>query len=547
MCDHQSFCCTISKLQRAMVLPRSGRQQRRKIPLKRLPGVCAYILALFAAARFCQHPAPPFEHTTGNDEQVKSQRQGLFRWLFSRQRRYDPEELSLENTTMIRVMNLPAPDSPHFATRQEQEIAYGRAILSQRLSKRSRSNKTTQTAPQYDRNQFSHIKLADEAYQHHGKPIKNAQAIFTAHTVGHTGVIVDATTFFYPVERLKVIIEWISKLGFNTLHLRLVGDTSFAVQLRGHSNLVFPSKEGGRVYTWSQLQDLSDHAYAYGVQIFPEINVISRAGGWHGGGLLSPCPQTICSKGRGIPLDLNNTRMLAVVSNVLDEFRQLFNSPFLHLGHDERDESRPCLEEAGIHVDFDSTERKLLALLKVMEIPSQLVIRWESSEKNAGSFIRKRAGAVTHYHLTNPPANETKPFLVTTNLHFDNVHQLKEQDGWSIFKKTRSFAQHDHVLGILAGTMELGPQTWSALNVDGKLIAMAIGLSNQAKNIYQREDFERIYKNVCHQMDFSQAMCKLMGKPRLSAEYWEQERNQQRELRKNATCERLTEWKPLVL
>ena len=37
-----------------------------------------------------------------------------------------------------------------------------------------------------------------------------------------------------------------------------------------------------------------------------------------------------------------------------------------------------------------------------------------------------------------------------------------------------------------------------------------------------------------------------MGKPRLSAEYWEQEREQQRELRKNATCERLTEWKPLV-
>ena len=43
--------------------------------------------------------------------------------------------------------------------------------------------------------------------------------------------------------------------------------------------------------------------------------------------------------------------------------------------------------------------------------------------------------------------------------------------------------------------MELSPQTWSALNVDGKLIAMAIGLSDQAKNIYQRQDFERIYKN----------------------------------------------------
>ncbi len=183
---------------------------------------------------------------------------------------------------------------------------------------------------------------------------------------------------------------------------------------------------------------------------------------------------------------------------------------------------------------------------RVLEISPQLVIRWESNEKIDDSFIRKRAGAVTHYHLTDPPANDMKPFFVTTNLQFDNVHELKDQDGWFIFKKTRSHAQHDHVLGVLAGTMELSPQTWSALNVDGKLIAMAIGLSDQAKNINQRQDFERIYKTACHQMEFSQAMCKLMGKPRLSAEYWEQEREQQRELRKNTTCERLTEWKPLV-
>jgi hypothetical protein len=514
------------------------------IPLKRVSGVCFYILALFAAAhQLFHHPAPLIEDITDDKQATSQPRRGFFWWFLCRQR-HDPEDVKSE--TMIRVMNLPASDSPaHFATRQEQEIEYARAFLSQRLSNRRKNNETTQVVPHYDRNQFGHWKLADGAYQQHGKPIKNAEAIFK-HTVGHTGVIVDAETFFYPVERLKAIIEWTSMLGFNTLHLRLVGDTAFAVQLRGHSNLAFPSKERGRVYTWSELQDLSDHAYEYGVQIFPEINVISRAGGWHGGGLLSPCPYAICSKGRGIPLNLNNTRILAVVSNVIDEFRQVFHSPFLHLGYDERDESKPCLEEADIQVDFDSTEEKILALLKVLEISPQLVIRWESNEKIDDSFIRKRAGAVTHYHLTDPPAHDTKPFFVTTNLQFDNVHDLKDQDGWFIFKKTQSHAQHDHVLGVLAGTMELSPQTWSALNVDGKLIAMAIGLSDQAKNINQRQDFERIYKTACHQMEFSQAMCKLMGKPRLSAEYWEQEREQQRELRKNTTCERLTEWKPLV-
>lgn len=490
-----------------------------------IPGVCLYAMfALFAAARLCQYPAPLSFDEHG-----------------------DADHLLKNKTLMVRTMNLAAPDSPHFETRLEQEIAYGRAILSQRLSKRqTKKYNSTQTMPLYDLNQFKHVKLADVAYQNpHTKPVKNAQAIFKTHTVGHSGVIVDATTYYYPVERLKAIIEWISMLGFNTLNLRLVGDTSFAVKLRGHSNLAFPSKQGGRVYTWKELQDVSDYANEYGVQIVPEINIIARAGGWHGGGLLSACPQTICAKGRDIPLDLNNTRMLAVVSNVIDEVRQVFNSPFLHFGYDEREESRPCLKEAGLDVDFDATEQRLLALLKVLEISPQLVIRWESSEPNEASKTHRRAGAITHYHLTNPSDNETRPFFVTTNLQFDNVHQLKDQDGWSIFKKTRSLAQNKHVLGILAGMLEISPQNWSALNVDGKLMAMAIGLSDQANDIYRRGEFEKVYKRTCHQMEFSSEMCKLMGKPRLSPKYWEQEREQQRELRKNATCERLTEWMPL--
>lgn len=503
-----------------------------------------YFLTAFALVRFSISPAAPPSDEHHND----AARGWVFTWLGSLLNPQKSQSLS-ESDTAVRIMDIPGPISPEFETRQEEEIDYARSIFAQRYSRSSvgfEDKILTKQPPTYDRNQFGHWKLADKSYRHHDKPLGNPDALFT-HVVGHSGVMVDTTRFYYPMERLEAIIEWIAMLGFNTLHLRVIGDNAFAVKLRRHANLAFPSKQNGNAYSWSQLQELSEHAHDYGVEIFPEINVISRAGGWHGGGFLSSCPYRICSPQGldGIPLNLTNTPIMAVVSNVIDESRNLLNSPFLHLGFDEREESLPCLEEAGIHVDFDATEQKLMTLLSVSEIPSRLVVRWESSETTPSSKTRKRAGLVTHYHLTNPSAYETRPFFVTTDLQFNNISQLKQEDGWSIFEKTRAYAQHDNVLGILAGTMELSPQTWSALNVDGKLIAVAIGASNQAKDIHQKEEFEKVYKKACAALEFSKAMCKLLGKTRLSAEYWETERDLQRELRKNATCDRLTKWSTL--
>jgi hypothetical protein len=235
--------------------------------------------------------------------------------------------------------------------------------------------------------------------------------------------------------------------------------------------------------------------------------------------------------------------MMALVSNIIGESHYLLNSPFLHLGYDEREESKPCLEEGGIDdIDYNVVEQKLQTLLSVLDIPSEYTIRWESSDSDASDAPRKRAGLVTHYHLTNPPDNETNPFFVTTDLRFNDLSQLKHDDGWKIFKKTRAYAQHEAVLGIIAGTLEVSPQTWSALNVDGKLIAMAIGASDQAEHILTEKDFEKVYNEACSLLEQPRAMCNLLGKPRLSVEYWRQERDRQRQVRKNATCERLTVW-----
>ena len=145
---------------------------------------------------------------------------------------------------------------------------------------------------------------------------------------------------------------------FRLLHLRVTDDFAFAMKMHGHPNMAFASKQNGQLYTWSDLKELSEYAHDFGVENFPEINVVSRAGGWYNGGFLSPCPKQMCAKGYGIPLNLTNTPIMAIISNIIGESRYLFNSPFLHLGYDEREESIPCLAEAGIDdIDFDGIEQ----------------------------------------------------------------------------------------------------------------------------------------------------------------------------------------------
>jgi hypothetical protein len=519
--------------------------------------ICVYILAVFGVVKIWnKQNASDDTHTDANISHRESF-SPVFEWLFSpymeenhrpvngiripRMHKLTPinasEEdarsdnrrhaQSHENVDMpVRVMKVPSPVGM-FETRQAEEIDHARKIFAHRFSTREKKKRPPTS---YQRNKFGHLQLSDGSYRY--KPIPNSDALFT-HIVGHTGIMVDTTRFFFPMERLKSIVDWLSALGFNTLHLRVTDDFAFMMKTQLHPNMAWASKKDGNVYSWSGLQELSQYANSLGVEIFPEINVVSRAGDWFAGGFVTPCPNHVCTQGYGIPMKLVVTPIMAVVVNVIEESRFLFNSPFFHLGYDEREESFPCLEESGIHdLDYDSVEQKLMSLMSILEIPSRHVIRWESSDTNH-ELGRKRAGLVTHYHLTNPPSNGSNPFLVTTDLGFNDI----QHDAWSIFLKTRNYTRYDYVLGILAGTLEMSPQAWSGLNVQGRLIAMAIGAS--PLQIQSEEEFRKVYQQACKDMDFPE--CLLYGKARTSFS-WETERNQQRELRRNATCNRLTGW-----
>ena len=442
--------------------------------------------------------------------------------------------LRLTDEAIVHRMKEPMPSSNQYATKKAEEIARAQQIFVEHRRDPNSKERPTQS---FETNKHDKLQASAESYSH--VPIRNPDALFQ-HKVGHTGVIVDLSRFFFPLPRLKQIISTMSKLGFNTLHLRLTDDSSFAVRLNSHPDIAFGPRKDGPVYTTKGLKELTFHAHRLGVAIIPEINFVSRGGGWFPSGFVSPCPEHVCNKGGAIPLNLTDTQTFAVLSNIIEELQVTFNSPFLHLGYDERLESLPCFKEAKIdNVNFDEVERQLMALMTVLGISSRHILRWESSEyrpsnRTGGESGRQRSGLVTHYYRNNPSEDIDMPFFVSTDLRFDQ----QDDDAYEIYKVTRGYSSYSSILGILGGTFEMGPQAWNGRNMDGKLVAMAIGAA--AIDVLNIDEFKRLYRDTCKAIGLEGDHSDLFGNARWSEKNWRTEMTNDRRRRVNATCNRLT-------
>ena len=66
------------------------------------------------------------------------------------------------------------------------------------------------------------------------------------------------------------------------------------------------------------------------------------------------------------------------------------------------------------------------------------------------------------------------------------------------------------ILGILAGTMEMSPHAWNGRNVEGKLTALAIGLSTMSD--MDQVGFEKVYAKTFRELNIQGDIKKLLGK-----------------------------------
>lgn len=309
------------------------------------------------------------------------------------------------------------------------------------------------------------------------------------HKIKYTGIILDLRDGFSEnkMKRLAAIFDYLAMLGFNMIQLRIMSDFTFALRLDTHHQLPYRTNNP---YEMSAIKQLVEHAGKAGMMIMPELSVVHRAGGLGNAVHMAACPRNLCEQGGSLTIDTTKSDVFPATSSILRELRTVFSSPFVHLGHDERNESMACMREAKIDPTFDKVERKIEMLLSHDGIPLDKVLRWENEEQTS---YKHRAGSMTHYRKGMPSSKEPgTDFFLSTGLELDDT-STKLTDAWEIYQHVQDITSYQP-LGIMIPLLTSRDLILKSLNVRQRLLAMAIGLSVDGLG---KPDFVQLFHELC--------------------------------------------------
>lgn len=181
----------------------------------------------------------------------------------------------------------------------------------------------------------------------------------------YRGLMLDVARHFFHVETVKQVIDLMSRVKMNVLHLHLCDDQGFRMEIKKYPLLTQVGsvrigsevvRDGKRYvddevhhgfYTQEQLRDIVDYAAQRKINVIPEIDVPG-----HTVAMLAAYPQLGCNgtemevrKKWGISKDIlcaGNDNTYQFVKDILDEVCDVFPSKYIHLGGDEAPKDRWC-------------------------------------------------------------------------------------------------------------------------------------------------------------------------------------------------------------
>ncbi len=163
-------------------------------------------------------------------------------------------------------------------------------------------------------------------------------------------LMVDPARTFIPFDDLKAFIPEMARYKLNALHLHLVDDQAWRIEIKkypqltakassrwGQDDMLFPING---YYTQEQMRDLVKYAAEYHVEVIPEIEMPG-----HEVAAISVFPELTCHQ-RQVPIRTTcgvsnqllcpgNEFTYEFLGNVFRELAEIFPSPYIHLGGDE--------------------------------------------------------------------------------------------------------------------------------------------------------------------------------------------------------------------
>ena len=182
---------------------------------------------------------------------------------------------------------------------------------------------------------------------------------------GYRGLMIDVSRYFMPKHNLLKIIDAASFLKINKIHLHLVDDNGWRLEIKKYPRLTqvgawrmkrdepFPNRrnqeEGepvsvGGYYTQDDMREIIRFAALRQIEIIPEIEMPA-----HTNSSLAVYPELACpvvdrfigvlpgigGKNSEIVYCAGNDSVFSFLEDVIDEVSELFPSKYIHLGGDE--------------------------------------------------------------------------------------------------------------------------------------------------------------------------------------------------------------------
>ena len=180
---------------------------------------------------------------------------------------------------------------------------------------------------------------------------------------GYRGFMLDVSRYFMPKENVLKLIDYMGMLKINKLHLHLVDDNGWRLEIRKYPKLTevgawrvareeeFPARKGpeageltpvGGFYTQEDIREIVHYAAARSIEVIPEIEMPA-----HTTSSIAAYPELACdAEGKFVGVlpgfggyapvyCAGNEKVFEFLEDVIDEVVELFPSQYIHIGGDE--------------------------------------------------------------------------------------------------------------------------------------------------------------------------------------------------------------------
>lgn len=333
------------------------------------------------------------------------------------------------------------------------------------------------------------------------------------------GCMLDVSRTFMPIPLLKEYIDVMAMYKLNVLHLHLIDDQGWRLEIKQYPNLTkigskFDSEfnEMGGYYTQNDIKDLVRYASDRNVIIVPEFELPG-----HECAAIAAYPNLSCrnlkpkihpfTKGENIHKEIfcaGKPEVYEFVYNVLDEIIDLFPSKYIHIGGDEapKDEWQKCahcqkkMKEEHLENEEELQSYFVKQVGEYLRNKNRVLIGWDEimdGGKLQGDEI------VMYWRGWYPQVLETcieKQFKVigcpTSHCYFDYDHKTIDS------KKIYSYDPEENSPLAKKQNTYVGIQAnfWSHLdrseaNIDKQLFPRLFALAESAWTIPENKDWNR--------------------------------------------------------